>query len=408
MSDGHTELIVTNTKTGAVQFRAYRVQIVEGPDAGKEVRLDRGSLIIGSASDADLRLNDGAVSRAHVKLVPFPDGVDVTDLESKNGTFVSGMRIMQARLAPGAEIVVGRTTIRVSPEDRDIDIPLSNETRFALLRGRSRPMRQLFALLDLVATRETPILIEGESGVGKRRAAEAIHSKSDRASGALFVVEGTQTPDEDFLPELPTNVGSVLIRDVDALPPNAQRALCRTLESRFIDARFLASTKKDLEREAISGRFDRALLLRLGVVRIRVPPLRERASDIPVLIEDIIEELGRPSFELGPADLGRLQAYAWPDNVRELRSVIERAVSLESLRLGSTSGTSGVPPHRDASEVVGADLPYKQARGQMIEAFEREYVRGLLAHHDGNISKAARAAGIDRVYLHRLIRKYNL
>lgn len=407
MSSGHTELIVTNPQSGAVQFRAYRVQVVEGPDVGKEVRLERGSMIVGSAKDADLSLNDGSVSRAHVKLVPFPDGVEITDLESKNGTFTSGVRIMHARLAPGAEISLGRTTIRVSPEDRDIEIEPSNETRFAILRGRSRQMRQLFALLDLVAMRDTPILIEGESGVGKRRVAQAVHSKSERAPGRLHIVEGTQTPDDDFLPELPTNVGSVLVRDVDALGPKAQRAFTRMLETRTIDARFMAATKKDLEREALANRFDRALLLRLGVVRVRVPPLRERASDIPVLIEDILEELGRPAFELGPADLGRLQAYAWPDNVRELRSVIERAVSLESVRLGSTSGTN-VPPLREASEVVGADLPYKQARAQMIEAFEREYVRGLLAHHDGNISKAARAAGIDRVYLHRLIRKFNL
>jgi two-component system, NtrC family, nitrogen regulation response regulator GlnG len=406
VSSGQTELIVTDPKSGAVQFRAYRIQVVDGPDAGKEVRLDRGSLVVGSAPDADLRLNDGAVSRAHVKLVPYPDGVDVTDLDSKNGTFTSGVKIMQARLAPGSEIMVGRTTIRLSPEDREAEIEPSDATRFAIMCGRSRPMRQMFALLELVAPRDTPILIEGEAGVGKQRVANAIHGMSGRAQGRLHVIEGSQAPDDDFLPEVPTNVGSVLIRDVDALGPNAQRVLCRMLETRQMDVRMLASTRKDLEREATAGRFDRALLLRLGVVRVRVPPLRERASDIPVLIEDILEELGRPHFELGPADLGRLQAYAWPDNVRELRSVIERAVSLDSLRLGSTAGSGG--ESRAASEVVGADLPYKQARAQMIEAFEREYVRGLLAAHDGNISKAARAAGIDRVYLHRLIRKYNL
>jgi DNA-binding NtrC family response regulator len=407
VGDGHTELLVTNPKSGQVQFRAYRIHVVEGPDAGSEVRLDRGTLIVGSAQDADLRLTDGAVSRSHVKLIPYPDGVEVTDLESKNGTFSSGVKLMHARLAPGSEITVGRSVIRISPEDRDIELPPSEETRFAMLVGRSRPMRQMFALLELVAPRDTPILIEGESGVGKQRTAQAIHDRSKRSAGRLYLVEGTTAPNEDFLPELPTNVGTVLIRDVDALGPEAQRAFLRTLESGAVDARFLASTKKDLEREADGGRFDRALLLRLGVVRVRVPPLRERASDIPVLIESILEELGRPNFELGPADLGRLQAYAWPENVRELRTVIERAVSLESVRIGSSSG-SGVNPIPSASEVVGADLPYKQARAQMIEAFEREYVRGLLAHHDGNISKAARAAGIDRVYLHRLIRKYGL
>lgn len=404
MGDGHTEHIVTDPHSGAPQFRAFRVQVVEGPDKGKETRLDRGSLVIGSATDADFPLADGAVSRAHARLVPYPDGVEVTDLDSKNGTFTGGVRIARARVAPGAEITVGRTTLRLSPEDVDIDIEPSPHTQFAHLHGRSRAMRQMFALLDLVAARDTPVLIEGEPGTGKQRTARAIHDKSARRQGTLYVIDAATVTDADFLPELPTNVGSVLIRHVEALHTAAQKNLHRLLEGRTIDARFLATTKKDLEREAAAGRFDRALLLKLGVVRVRVPPLRERASDLPVLIEDILHDLDRPGFELGPADLGRLQAYAWPDNVRELRAVIERAVSLESLQGTPRAGGPGA----GAADVVGGDLPYKEARSQMIEAFEREYVRGLLSKHDGNISKAARVAGIDRVYLHRLIKKYEL
>lgn len=404
MGDGHTEHIVTDPRSGAVQFRAYRVLVVEGPDKGKEVRLDRGSLVLGSSTDADLTLSDGSVSRAHVKLVPFPDGVDVTDLESKNGTFTGGVRISRARVAPGAEITIGRTVVRLSPDDRDAEIEPSEQTVFAHLHGRSRAMRQMFALLDLVASRDTPILIEGEPGAGKARVAKAIHDKSGRASGTLLVIDAAKLEGAELLPALPPRVSTVLIRHVDELTHAAQHRLHHLLEDGEMDARFLATTRKDLDREVAAGRFDRALLLRLGVVRVRVPPLRERASDLPMLIEDILVELGRAGFELGPADLGRLQAYAWPDNVRELRAVIERAVSLESLKTSSTPAAQSAA----AADVVGADLPYKQARGQMIEAFEREYVRGLLARHDGNISKAARIAGIDRVYLHRLIKKYEL
>jgi len=403
VGDGHTEHIVTDPRSGAVQFRAYRILVVEGPDKGKELRLDRGSIVVGSAADADLALADSAVSRAHVKLVAYPDGVDVSDLDSKNGTFTGGVRIARARVAPGAEISVGRTTIRLSPEDRDVDIEPSDKTSFGRLHGRSRPMRQMFALLDLIAAGDTPVLIDGETGTGKLRTARAIHEKSARSSGTVHVIDGPKVGDEELLPELPTNAGTILVRHVEGLNPAAQSSLHRIIEDRSINARFMATTKKDLDREVAAGRFDRALLLRLGVVRVRVPPLRERSSDLPMLIEDILIELGRTGFELGPADLGRLQAYAWPDNVRELRAVIERAVSLESLKTSTSGGTSA-----SASNVVGADLPYKEARGQMIEAFEREYVRGLLARHDGNISKAARVAGIDRVYLHRLIKKFEL
>jgi DNA-binding NtrC family response regulator len=398
---GHTDLIVTDPRSGQVQFRAYRVQVVEGPDAGREARLERGSLVVGSAADADLPLQDGAVSRAHLKLVPFPDGVEVTDLESKNGTYSSGMRVLRARLAPGAEITLGRTTLRISPIDRDADVEPSAHTRFALLHGRSRTMRQLFAVLELVAPRDVPVLIEGEAGTGKTRTARAIHAESLRRSRPLRVLEAEQATEADFLGQVGDE--TLLIRRVSALPPPSQRALASSLDERRSDLRILATTHKDLEKEASQGRFDRALFLRLGVVRVRVPPLRDRASDLPMLIEDILSELGRPSFELGPSDLGRLQAYAWPDNVRELYSVIERAVSLES-----PSSPLSPPAQKGAGESVGADLPYKKARSQMIEAFEREYVRGLLSNHDGNISQAARAAGIDRVYLHRLIKKYEL
>ncbi|MFO0729256.1 MAG: FHA domain-containing protein [Myxococcota bacterium] len=405
MTSGHTDLIVTDNRSGQVQFRAFRVHVVDGPDAGREVRLERGSLVIGSAPDADLVLADGAVSRAHAKLVPYPDGVEVTDLESKNGTYSAGMRVLRARLLPGAEITMGRSTLRLTPVDRDAEVEPSPHTRFALLHGRSRPMRQLFSVLELIAPREVAVLIEGEAGVGKSRAAQAIHTESGRRRGTMHVIEGKTAPNDDFLPDLPTNVGTVLIRHVDALGGLAQRALLRSLEERRLDARLLVTTSKDLEKEAAASRFDRALLVRLGAVRVRVPPLRERSSDLPMLIQDILLELARPSFELGPKDLGRLQAYAWPDNVRELRAVIERAVSLEN---HAQNGAPFPPAPATAGDVVGADLPYKQARSQMIEAFEREYVRGLLDKHDGNISKAARAAGIDRVYLHRLIKKYEL
>lgn len=407
MGQRHTELIVTDPASGAVQFRAYRVQVVAGPDAGKEVRLERGSIIVGTADDADLALTDGAVSRTHVKLVPFSDGVEVIDLESKNGTFSSGMRVAHARLSPGAELSLGRTTLRLVPEDRAVEVPPSSETRFVNLRGHSRQMRELFSILELVSPREAPVLIEGDPGSGKTRAAKAIHAKSPLARARVHLIEGAAEPNPTVVLEALSTFGTVLIRHIEQLEPTLQRELARAIEDGRGAARVLATSRKDLEREVAQGRFDRPLFLRLGVVRVRIPPLRDRGSDIPVLIEDILEELGRPPFVLGPADLGRLQAYAWPDNVRELRTVIERAVSLDSIRLGNTSGSIS-PPLSGAAEVVGADLPYKQARAQMIEAFEREYVRGLLATHDGNISKAARAAGIDRVYLHRLIRKYDL
>ena len=375
-----------------MRFRAWRIEVVDGPDKGKVARLERGSLIVGSAADADLVLADGAVSRAHARLVPFPDGVEVQDLGSKNGTHAAGARIDRARLPAGATLVLGHSSLRLIPEDGEARIEPSEHTRFGLLHGRSLAMRELFALMEVVAPKDAPLLIEGEAGSGKSRAARSIHEVGAKET-PFTVFEGPEI--ESFEGRL-DSPGTVVVEDVDALSPNAQRSLRAELER--ARSRLITTTSLDLDREAAAGRFDRALLLALASVRLRIPPLRERASDLPLLIEEILEELGHPAFELGPADLGRLEAYGWPDNVRELRSVIEGAVSLEQPPVPSPRAPSGT--------VVGAELPYKQARAQMIEAFEREYVRALLAHHDGNVSRAARAAGIDRVYLHRLIRKY--
>jgi DNA-binding NtrC family response regulator len=403
-----TDLIVTDPESGTLRLRSYTFQVVEGPDRGKSVKTDRGSVVVGSAPDADLVLTDSAVSRAHCRLVPFGDGVELTDLESKNGVYVGGMRVMHARVAPGTEFVIGRSTIRVDPDDRDAVVEPSERTSFENLRGSSRSMRSLFTILELAAKSDAPVLIEGEHGVGKMRTARAIHQASPRSKEPMLVIDARMAHGGEWTKDLEKATGTVVIGSIEALEQTEQLAFLKTLESASLSCRLISTTQKDLKTLSAQGAFDRALFLRLGVVRVKVPPLRERAADLPLLIADILTELGHTSFELGPSDLGRMQAYAWPDNVAELRTVIERAVSLDGANLQEPGDDQPVSPkpHKDA--VVGADLPYKQARAQMIEAFEREYVRGLLDRHEGNVSKAARAAGIDRVYLHRLLRKYNL
>lgn len=407
INERYTDLIITDPESGTLRLRTYTFQVVEGPDRGKSVRADRGSVVVGSAPDADLVLADSAVSRAHVRLVPFGDGVEITDLDSKNGVFIAGARLMHARVAPGTEFTIGRSTIRISPDDRDATPEPSDRTQFGALRGSSRSMRQIFSLLELAAKSDATVLFEGESGVGKMRAARSLHQSSARSAEPLTVIDTSVVHGEDWARPLSDAQGSILIGNIEALEKPAQLALLRTIEAGTMRGRVLSTTERDLRQAAAAGSFDRQLLLRIGVVRVRVPPLRERAADLPLLIADILNELGHPAFELGPADLGRMQAYAWPDNVAELRAVIERAVSLDGRSL-TDAATPDAPQMSAKEAVVGADLPYKRARAQMIEAFEREYVRGLLDRHEGNVSKAARVAGIDRVYLHRLLRKYGL
>jgi DNA-binding NtrC family response regulator len=156
-----------------------------------------------------------------------------------------------------------------------------------------------------------------------------------------------------------------------------------------------------------AGEFREDLYYRLAVVRCEIPPLRDRLQDLPALARHFADEMGRTGFDLSPTLLDQLAHHDWPGNVRELRNVVERALSLGGVDF---DGAAPAPP-RAATPAPNAevlDLPFKEAKAALIEGFEREYLVHLLAKHTGNISRAASEAGIDRNYIHRLVKKYGI
>jgi two-component system nitrogen regulation response regulator GlnG len=194
----------------------------------------------------------------------------------------------------------------------------------------------------------------------------------------------------------------------------------------------IAATHRDLRAMVRAGRFREDLYYRLAVVATQVPPLRERKDDIPALITCFAERMGRGAFAQSPALLEQLLRHDWPGNVRELRNVVERALSLGNAALADL-GDPAAPPHPATAPGDGAplddgagrpptsppgastatsgdvlDLPFKEAKAALVEGFERDYLTALLARHRGNISRAASEAGIDRNYVHRLVKKYGL
>jgi two-component system response regulator GlrR len=209
--------------------------------------------------------------------------------------------------------------------------------------------------------------------------------------------------------------GTLFLDEVGELPLELQTRLLGVLERRRvqpvggreprpIDVRLVAASNRDLRREINRGAFREDLYFRLAVVTVELPPLRERPEDIPLYVETFLADLagGEAAPALDQETLERLQAAPWRGNVRELRNAVERAVALGVVE----------PPPATASAPLATEIdpavPYKVHKALLLERFERAYVEALLARHGGNITRAARAAEIDRVYLLRLMDKFGL
>jgi len=189
----------------------------------------------------------------------------------------------------------------------------------------------------------------------------------------------------------------------------AQREVRRMGENivRHVDVRVIAATNRQLEREINAGRFREDLYFRLAVVTLHVPPLRERLEDIPLLVSHFLDSMGAAD-RLGMFTrevLATMERHTWPGNVRELRNHVERTVLAEVLDL---DGEAQVPQARANGFKVDVEVPFKTAKEALVTEFERRYLTELLAWAEGNVSKAARKAQLDRMYVHRMLHRYRI
>jgi DNA-binding NtrC family response regulator len=432
---------------GELLERRFRLRVVAGPDAGKQHALDDGTTIVGTHVDNQVVLTDDTVSRYHLELRVRSDGVHVKDLATTNGTRHGGARIVQVVLTGPSRLRLGKhTEIDVVPDQRHVELDEWPDDRFGDVLGGTAAMRRLFAVLARVAPTDATVMLTGETGTGKEAIAEAIHQASRRAAGPFVVVDCGSIPhdliaselfghargaytgassDKRGLIEVATG-GTLFLDEIGELAVDLQPQLLRVLDKRQVrrvgetspidvDIRVIAATHRDLRAMVKAGRFREDLYYRLAVVRAEIPPLRDRLPDLPVLArhfaDQFTETAGQAGFALSPALVDQLARHDWPGNVRELRNVVERALSLGSSQLGldpepaspPTAPRAHAPPSGDV-----LDLPFKEAKAALIEGFEREYLVHLLARHRGNISRAAAEAGIDRNYIHRLVKKYGI
>jgi DNA-binding NtrC family response regulator len=430
MSEARPWVTVSSPSQGRLRFRRLRLVVAAGPDAGRQVEFADERVRVGARKENELPLSDPLVSGLHLEIEATPLGVRLRDLGSTNGTWVHGLRVGEAFLLPGTELLIGSTLLRLEAGEDSTEVALG-EDHFGPLYGVSAPMRAIFARLARLAAADVPVLLTGETGTGKEIAARAIHEASPRAKEPFEVVECSAIPGTLIESELfgyqrgaftgaernyagafeRAGSGTLLLDEVGELPLPVQPKLLRALdrmevhplgsdEVRPVKARILAATNRDLARMVNEGGFRDDLYYRLAVTEVHLPPLRERREDVPLLVRRMLELMPGGPRELDPETLAALSRHSWPGNVRELRNAVQRVALVGEPAL---AGVRPAPASGPALPVA-LDLPYKEARDQLLEQFRALYTKSLL-ERAGSVSAAARVAQVDRMTFHRLLRR---
>ncbi|WP_397569168.1 sigma-54-dependent transcriptional regulator [Schlesneria sp. T3-172] len=315
--------------------------------------------------------------------------------------------------------------------------------RFPQIIGQSPAMQELLEIVDRVAKTDTNVVITGESGTGKEVIAKAIHQNSRRRSFHFQVIDCTAIPESLFESVLfghargsftgavkdqegllsRSHRGTAFFDELGELPLASQAKLLRAVqeqaftpvgmsELRKVDTRYICATNRNLEDEVEAGRFRQDLFYRLGVIHIELPPLRKRGDDVLLLADAFLTQLQPDNRRVtGYTDEVQecFRRYEWPGNIRELRNVIERAVTLsrtdkieladlpKPLRTATTNSAS-----RQVSDIA------EISREEALDNADRDYLTALLKKHEGNISQAARQAGLSRQGMHRLLSRHRL
>ena len=430
--------VYTETQEFSERYDCQLV-VVEGPDQGRAIRLE-GRIVVGSGASCDLTLSDGRVSEEHLSLERGTSGYLLEDLKSTNGVYYEGSAVTAAALPVGATLKVGHTFLRIQPTSSALEVEPSQSCRFGELVGESLIMRELFAVLELASQAAVTVLIEGETGTGKELAARALHDSSERRKGPFVAVDCGALPESLLESELfghvrgaftgathrrqgafaKANGGTIFLDELGRISPAVQARLLRVIEERqlkpvgsdsttSIDARVLAASRHDLDLEVAEGNFRADLFYRLSVLRVRMPPLRSRREDIPMIVEALCASRGFSTGPIGGTNLDRLSTQPWPGNVRELRNVVDRALAL-SPGAANFSELRIAGGNQDAEDglTVRSDLPYSEAKDAVLHAFERKYLADAFARCGSNVAQTARDIGLDRKHLATLLKKHGL
>jgi DNA-binding NtrC family response regulator len=409
---------------------------------GSLFTVDVDPLVIGRDAGVAIVLADPEVSALHCELRAVSEGILVRDLGSTNGTFIGAVRVREAIVSMQSELTLGRSKILLVPEaKRRVDVGFSDH--FGPLVGNSPRMRRLFGVLEKVARTPLSVLIVGETGTGKELVAKALHEVSDRAGSPFVVVDCGSIP-----PTLAESIlfghergaftgaterrkgalaesdgGTLFLDELGELPPELQPKLLRALSEKQvkrvggaafepIDVRVLAATRRDLGVEMNAGRFRSDLFFRIAQVRVELPALRERLSDLPLLVADVCRRVDKPQHvETVLAWIERRMAsHDWPGNVRELVNVASVAATLadDPAAIDDVLTLARDVAESEGAGAVGGGTAFGDAKRLAVSAFERDYFTGLAKRCKGNVSEMARQSGMERHHVRAYLRKYGI
>ncbi len=412
-----------------LSLRRGRVEVVG--ETGR-VPVDMERLHIGRSPRCALVLDDPTVSKVHAEVQATPRGLRLVDLHSRNGTFIGEAAIVEVYLTGTCEFRCGAKQLRFVPEPVH-EVQIEAPARFGGLVGTTPEMIQLFAKLQRYAPTSMSMVIQGETGTGKERVAQAIHDASPRRDKPFVAVNCAAVADTLLEAELFGHVrgaftgadrardglfveadgGTLLFDEVGEMSSAMQAKLLRVLEnqevrpvgtgrSRKVNVRTLFATHVDLRHAVNRGRFREDLYFRMAQVTVEIPPLRKRMDDLPVLMDDILQQLGRPHMKVDEAGMAALLAQTWPGNVRQLRTIVQAAlVESDGDRLMLERALAGTSTDAEPERASGL---YDDAKRD----FERRFYTALYVRFNGNLSQIAKAAGKQRVTVRAALRALGL
>jgi DNA-binding NtrC family response regulator len=409
--------------------------------SGATYQIDVEPIVVGRNEHAGVVLDDSEVSGVHCELRAITEGIAVRDLGSTNGTFCQGVRIRDAVITTNAELTVGATRLVITPSGHKQRVELGYSDRFGSIVGASPKMRRVFSVLEKITSTPLSVLVLGETGTGKEGVARAIHDASNRRTGPFVVVDCGSIPQtlaESILfghekgaftgaserrmgALAEAHGGTLFLDELGELPIDLQPKLLRALSERqvkriggtafdSIDVRLIAATRRDLSTEMNAGRFRSDLFFRIAQVRIELPPLRERLSDLPMLIEDICTRVHQAWAARIVQDWieRRMASHDWPGNVRELVNVVSVAATLAHTPEAIDDVLLLARDEQQATQSTQPATAFSDAKRQAIEAFERGYFTELSRRAKGNVSEMARQSGMERHHVRAYLRKYGV